>query len=104
MLSSQGLNVPDLTVVVLFGVPQHLIDFCQKKKGRVGGASGSKAICLLIAEAWAWTWRIRGPELGNYKPGVEEQHTEPSIINYSSSSTCLRETVMTYSGEQGTQG
>ena len=48
----QGLDVPDLTHIILYGVPQTIIDLRQRK-GQMGHMPGINALCLIIAEAWA---------------------------------------------------
>ena len=98
----QGLDVPDLTLVILYGVPQTIIDLRQRK-GPTGRTPGTNALCLTIAEAWACS-ALTAEKHAEHKPGVEEKWTKPDIIHYETSDVCRRQVIMDYSGENHSDG
>ena len=98
----QGLDVPDLTLVILYGVPQTIIDLRQRK-GRTGRTPGINALCLMIAEAWA-CGALTAEKHAEHKPGVKEKRTEPAIIHYATCHVCRRQVIMDYSGENHSDG
>jgi hypothetical protein len=71
MTTPQGLDVLDLSMVVLYGVPQNIIQFRQKK-GCMGHTPGMNSICLIIVEAWA-CGTVAAKVLAGHKPGTKEK-------------------------------
>ena len=67
----QGLNIPDLQLDILYGIPQNIIQFHQRK-GCIGHTPGMNLLCLLIAEAWACS-ALSTEKLANHRSGVKEK-------------------------------
>ena len=67
----QGLDIPDLYLVILYGVPQNIIQFRQRK-GCIGHTPGINSLCLLIAESWVCS-TLSTEKHANHRPGVEEK-------------------------------
>ncbi|KAF7976463.1 hypothetical protein HWV62_6719 [Athelia sp. TMB] len=96
--ASHGLDVPDLEVVIMYGIPKTMIEFLQRM-GRVGRTPTINAICLTIAEDWACKLAVEEEDVMR-KVGVKEKRTELAMIRYASCPKCLRKFVMDYSGEE----
>jgi superfamily II DNA helicase RecQ len=101
-IGAQGLNVPDLILVILYGVPQTIINL-QQRKGWPGHTPGMNAPCLMIAEPWACSTPT-AEALAESKPGVKQKRTEPAAIQYATTDACRWKMIMDYSGDKHPDG
>ncbi|KAI0309763.1 P-loop containing nucleoside triphosphate hydrolase protein [Amylostereum chailletii] len=87
---SQGVNVPDIEIVIQYGLCQWVEELVQRF-GRNARLPHIHGLSLLLAEPWAWT--------PSGKPGPKELRTSTAMKAYATSSTCLRAFFATHLGD-----
>ncbi|KAJ7698139.1 P-loop containing nucleoside triphosphate hydrolase protein [Mycena rosella] len=84
--ASNGFDVPDISLIVLHGVPKSMID--KDQRGGRGGRDGRECLVLMIAQRWAYdNLAETDPE---HEPSIQEQRTEPAVVAYACAKTCRR--------------
>ncbi|KAJ7817336.1 hypothetical protein B0H13DRAFT_2379723 [Mycena leptocephala] len=82
----KGFDVPNIRLVVLYGVPQSVFE--EDQRGGRGGRNGLECLVLIIAESWAYN---NLAELDpNHQPDKKEQRTEKVMVAKASSKLCRR--------------
>ncbi|KAJ7697205.1 P-loop containing nucleoside triphosphate hydrolase protein, partial [Mycena rosella] len=85
--ASNGFDVPDISLIVLFGVPK--TEFEDDQRGGRGGRDGRECLVLTIAERWAYYNSAENDP--QHVPGKKERRTEPTVIAYACSKGCRRQ-------------
>ncbi|KAJ6473465.1 hypothetical protein DFH09DRAFT_1380244 [Mycena vulgaris] len=84
--ASNGFDVLNIRLVVLYGVPK--TNFEEDQRGRHGGRDGLECLVLTIAEKWAFeNLAVTDPD---HKPCKKEERTEKGVISDTSSDICRR--------------
>ncbi|KAJ7882740.1 P-loop containing nucleoside triphosphate hydrolase protein [Mycena olivaceomarginata] len=84
--ASNGFDVPNIRLVVLYGVPQSVFE--EDQRGGRGGRDGLECLVLTIAESWAYN---NLAELDpNHQPDTKERRTEKAMVAKASSKLCRR--------------
>ncbi|KAJ7726718.1 hypothetical protein B0H14DRAFT_3518997 [Mycena olivaceomarginata] len=79
--ASNGFDVPNIGLVVLYGVPQSVFE--EDQRGGRGGRDGLECLVLTIAESWAYN---NLAELDpNHQPDTKERRTEKAMVAKASS-------------------
>ncbi|KAJ7498265.1 P-loop containing nucleoside triphosphate hydrolase protein [Mycena galericulata] len=84
--ASNGFDVPNIRLVVLYGVPQSVFE--EDQRGGRGGRDGFECLVLMIAESWAYNNLAEVDP--NHQPDTKEQRTEKAMIAKASSKLCRR--------------
>ncbi|KAJ7927033.1 P-loop containing nucleoside triphosphate hydrolase protein [Mycena leptocephala] len=87
--ASNGFDVPDISLIVQFGVPKSMTDGDQR--GGRSGRDGRECLVLTIAERWAYDNLARTNT--SHTPSDKEKRTEPAVISFTSSEACRRRTL-----------
>ncbi|KAJ7498333.1 P-loop containing nucleoside triphosphate hydrolase protein [Mycena galericulata] len=85
-LRLSGFDVPNIRLVVLYGVPQSIFE--EDQRGGRGGRDGLECLVLTIAESWAYNNLAEVDS--NHQPDTKEQLTEKAMIAKASSKLCRR--------------
>ncbi|KAJ7835744.1 hypothetical protein B0H14DRAFT_2590089 [Mycena olivaceomarginata] len=86
MSKQYGFDVPNIRLVVLYGVPQSVFE--EDQRGGQGGCDGLECLVLTIAESWAYN---NLAELDpNHQPDTKERRTEKAMVSKASSKLCRR--------------
>ncbi|KAJ7918244.1 P-loop containing nucleoside triphosphate hydrolase protein [Mycena leptocephala] len=93
--ASNGFDVPDISLIVQFGVPKSMTDGDQR--GGRGGRDGRECLVLTIAERWAYDNIARTNT--SHTPSDKEKRTEPAVISFASSKACRRRTLAKHNND-----
>ncbi|KAJ6528633.1 P-loop containing nucleoside triphosphate hydrolase protein [Mycena vulgaris] len=84
--ASNGFDVLNIRLVVLYGVPKTKLE--EDQRGGRGGRDGLECLVLTIAEKWAFeNLAVTDPD---HKPCKKEERTEKGVISDASSDICRR--------------
>ncbi|KAJ7833818.1 P-loop containing nucleoside triphosphate hydrolase protein [Mycena leptocephala] len=83
--ASNGFDVPNIRLVVLYGVPQSVFE--EDQRGGRGGRDGLECLVLTIAESWAYNNLAEFDP--NHQPDTKEQRTEKAMVAKASSKLSL---------------
>ncbi|KAJ7437277.1 P-loop containing nucleoside triphosphate hydrolase protein [Mycena latifolia] len=82
--ASNGFDVPDISLIALFGVPKTLFDVDQR--GGRGGRDGRECLVLMIAERWAYDNLAQTD--ADHEPDAKEERTDSEVVLYANSTAC----------------
>lgn len=99
----QGIDITDITRVVIFGVPEDLM-MLEQKGGRGGRLDGIECLVLLIAEPWAYLGAGKAREI--YSSNAKVQRTSKEIFVYVClpPNNCRRKFLKDYNDDQTEEG
>ena len=92
-----GIDVSDITCVMIFGVLKVPIDL-EHKGGQGGYSSTTHYLVLLIAEAWAYDGA--GAAKAAFPTNANVQQTENKVFVYVLLQTCCRLFLKTYNNDE----
>ncbi|KAJ7767332.1 P-loop containing nucleoside triphosphate hydrolase protein [Mycena metata] len=84
--ASNGFDIPDIELIILFGVPKSKYE--EDQRGGRGGRDGRECLVLLIAEKWAY-YNLAETDDG-HKPCDKEKRTDRDVVVGASSKSCRR--------------
>ncbi|KAJ7611076.1 P-loop containing nucleoside triphosphate hydrolase protein [Mycena polygramma] len=84
--ASNGFDVPDIGLIVQYGVPKTMIDTDQR--GGRGGRDGRECLVLMIAEQWAFEDSLSSNP--DHNQSAKEKRTDRAVVEFASSRECRR--------------
>ncbi|OAX38544.1 P-loop containing nucleoside triphosphate hydrolase protein [Rhizopogon vinicolor AM-OR11-026] len=92
--ASTGINVPDIRLVVQFGVTANLLEH-EQRAGR-GGRDRLRCLVLMIMEKWVYR---TDNEIPKGKASAKERRTGSTMFNFINLSTCRRRFLAEYNDD-----
>ncbi|KAJ7177298.1 P-loop containing nucleoside triphosphate hydrolase protein [Mycena crocata] len=93
--ASNGLDVPDISLIVMFGVPKTPFE-ADQRAGR-GGRDGRRCLVLTIGEDWA-VENLAESNL-NHEPCAKELRTSAVVISWACTEGCRRRAIATHNND-----